>query len=494
MSLTDSDFGEALRLIRSGNAARALPLLRAITERATAVGPAHALYLETLVAVGERREALSALEGARRLPATSADALDALAFFALKLDQHQTSNLLYQEAVEREPDDARLWYNLASSERSLGRLSSAAQCCNRALVLDPEMRAAVHLRSEVTRATHAANHIEDLRARLQHAADDAGRASLLYALGKELHELGAYDEAFVAFSEGAGARRRMLRYDIAQDEHKLRRIAETFSVPGSVRSGPGRVDRHIFIVGLPRSGTTLTERIIGGLDGVRSNNETNNFSTALMRNTVAGNDDVFARAARADFPAVAREYEALAIHDGFAGSVIEKLPFNYLYIGAILRAFPDAPIICVRRNAVDSCFAMYRTLFMDAYPFSYSFEELARYYAAYAKLMAHWGQLYGDRLTTVDYETLVARPDVIGPDLASRCGLPWTDDAIDITRNASVSLTASASQVREGIHLSSSGIWRKYETHLQALVELLMRAGVDLGAAGVSSVGYLQRD
>lgn len=473
----DTRLAEAAKLLRAGRPADALAHLETAASAASAVGPAHSLHLQTLVTLGRRREALEALSHALSLPAPTADALDALAFHARQLDRHELSNSLYRRAAEAAPEDAQLWYNFATSERTLGRLGSAAAACDRALQLDPQLRAAVLLRSEVTRATPAANHLADLRARIAGSPHGQDAMFLHYALGKELHELGAYDEAFQAFAAGAAARRAQLQYDVAVDERKLARIAEAFPT-GSPAAAPDSEAQHIFIVGLPRSGTTLTERILGALPGVTSNNETDNFSTALLRAAPATGGDVFARAALADPTDVAREYDALARPDEPSLRIIEKLPFNFLYVGAILRAFPGTPIIWLRRHPLDACFAMFRTLFGAAYPFSYDFQELARYYAAYERLMDHWAAIYPGQISFVDYERLVERPQTVGAELAARCGLPWSEDALDLSRNPAASLTASAAQVREGIYSSSVGVWRRYARRLEPLAEHLRAQGV----------------
>lgn len=479
MSPSKQQLDEAARLVRSGRAAVALPHLLAWTHDARSFGPAHALYLEALIALGRRKDAIEVLETAIATGPEAADAHDALAFFALQLDRHALSNRLYRRATELQPDDAQFWYNYATSERSLGRLSRGLEACERAIAIDPRMRPAILLRSELARATPERNNVEDLRARITRGPHDSDTMFLSYALGKELHELGLFDEAFAAFERAAKARRHSLRYDIAMDEDKMRRIAAAFG-SASPLSQQEPAGRHIFIIGLPRSGTTLTERILGGLSGVRSNNETNNFSSALLRHAPAAGGDVFERAAKADFAAVAGEYECLAGGDDHPGPIIEKLPFNYLYVGAILRAFPRTPIVWVRRDPVDSCFAMFRTLFGAAYPFSYDFDELARYYAAYDRLMRHWAALFGERLIAVDYERLVAEPGTVAPWLAGRCGLTWRDSALDIAQNSAASLTASAAQVRGGIYTSSSGIWRNYGAHLAPLREKLIANGIAL--------------
>ncbi len=463
--------------VRSGRAGEAIGALTSATNGAPTAGLEHAVLIEAWLAVPDRRRALGTLQSALKLPIEAAEVADALAFYARQLDQHDASNAMYRRAVVLAPDDTEFWYNLATSERTLGRFDEAREACGRALALSPEYRPAILLRSEMSKATASRNNVDDLRRRISASGEGVDAMFFHYALGKELHELGEYDDAFASFARGALIRRASLQYDVATDEAKLARIAQAFD--GSRPEVPANPGRHLFIIGMPRSGTTLTERILGGLSGVRSNNETNNFSTALL--SVAPQvGDVFANCAAADPAKVAAEYDKLAILDDFAGKVIEKLPFNYLYVGAIWRAFRGGRIVWVRRNPIDNCFAMFRTLFGAAYPFSYDFADLARYYAAYQRLMAHWEQLYPDALIKVDYESLVSNPDVVGSNLADRCGLPWRPGALDLDTNSSASLTASASQVRGEIYTSSSGIWRKYGRHLEPLVAGLERHGVEI--------------
>jgi hypothetical protein len=232
-------------------------------------------------------------------------------------------------------------------------------------------------------------------------------------------------------------------------------------------------------VGLPRSGTTLVERILTGLPGVRSNGETDNFSRALLA-AARGPGDVFQRAAAADPHTVAADYARFANPGSLAERIIEKLPLNYLYLGAIHRALPEARILLVQRSALDSCFAMYRTLFAAGYPFSYDLKELGRYYAAYEQLMNHWRRVLGSRLHEIIYEELVREPQRVGAAIAKSCGLTWSDAAIDIQKNRSASLTASAAQVRRPIYGSSSGRWRHYRAHLEELIATLRAKAVSL--------------
>ncbi len=441
--------------------------------------PVHGVVAAILLNLGRHDEARTVVEHALALPAGCGDAYDALAFALLQLGEHQSANELYRRSVERAPNDARLIYNLASSERSLGRLSAAEAACDLAIANDPLHFQSYLLRSELRVQTVANNHVDEMERLLASpGCDDRALMFLGYAIGKELDDLGQYERAFGWFSRAAMARRLRLKYDVAIDVAKISRVIETCPMAQPTIESLCQPSRtFVFVFGLPRSGTTLAERILMRLPGVRSNGETENFSRALLSAVAATDRDVFARCAEADPRQVADRYRALA-RPGDAIRLIEKLPLNYLYLGAIRRALPGASAIVLTRSPMDSCFAMYRTLFGAAYPFSYDFQELALYYAAYARLLRHWQNLFGDWVVRVRYEDLVEKPVRTGTAMARACGLPWSDDAINIEKNVSVSTTASASQVRRPIYQSSVDRWRKYESHLGPLATELRSAGV----------------
>ena len=477
--------------MRAGKLAEALVLAqRAVTGR-TVCSPAHGLLATILLRLGRPADAEAVVESAVRCSPGIADAYDALAYVSLALGHHERANALYRRATELAPNVPRHWYNLASSERSFGRLAAAEAACDRAIELDAREYPSYLLRSELRVQSAEDNHVEQLRRELSRPdADDRARVFLNYALGKELDDLARYEEAFSCFAEAASTRRRRLAYDVAVDERKLRRIAEVFPrATGEAGNAPDDSSQYVFIVGLPRSGTTLVERILTGLQGVRSNGETDHFARALLAASPPaqpgadpGAADVFARAARADWSAVAADYarRAGAAGGGSREMIVEKLPMNYLYLGAICRALPQARLVLVSRSPLDGCFAMYRTLFGEAYPFSYDFHDLARYYAAYLRLMAHWHDTLGESIHEVRYEELVGDPLRTGAALAHACGLDWHDSAAEVEKNAAVSYTASAAQIRRPIYRSSTGRWRHYRAQLQPLIEALRREDVPL--------------
>jgi tetratricopeptide (TPR) repeat protein len=471
----------ALQMMNAGRLEEAREAALRAVDGVNVCSPAHGLLAMILLQMDQRAEAESVISQAAALPSGVADAYDALAFVSLQLGLHERSNGLYRRAAEVAPGEARFWYNLATSERSFGRLTDAQNACQRAIEVNKGSYQSYLLRSELCVQSVTSNHVvELLKLANDPRLDDRGRMFLSYAVAKELDDLGRYDEAFGWFQVGASTRRRHLSYDVAVDEGKLKRIAATFTAE-VVRSGSADAatsSPYVFVIGLPRSGTTLVERILTGHAGVRSNGETDHFAKALLGNLVSPGD-VFARAAATDPVGVGARYATLA---GPGFKVIEKLPMNYLYLGAIHRALPGAKLVVVRRDPLDSCFAMYRTLFAAAYPFSYDLQELARYYAAYERLMEHWRQCLGESLFEIRYEELVARPDSVGSQLARYCGVEWDPRALAVERNSGVSLTASAAQVRRPIYGTSSGRWRHYRAALAPLISALRECGVALPA------------
>jgi tetratricopeptide (TPR) repeat protein len=471
---------KAFQLLRAGRHAEALAFAQQAAAGKTRCAPIHGLLATILLALGRPRDAAQVVERAIALAPGGGDAYDGLANVSMRLGRHEQANALYRRATEVAPSDPKFWYNLASSDRGLGRLAEAEAACDRAIALDPAHYPSYLLRSELRVQTGEANHVDALRRALADApADSPAPMFLGYALAKELDDLGEYDQAFRWYAAAATARRVRLSYDVAVDVAKLRRIEEAFAKPRPAMEprGDGPAE-FIFIVGLPRSGTTLLERLMTGLAGVTSNDETDNFSRALLGATPAGPEDVFARAAAADPKAVGAAYARYA-GGGPGRSVVEKLPMNYLYLGAIHAALPRAGLLLMTRSPVDSCFAMYRTLFGEAYPFSYDFEDLARYYAAYARLIGHWKSILGEALHEVRYEDLVSEPARIGAAAAAHCGLTWRDEAVEIQNNRTVSHTASASQIRRPIYATSRERWRRYQTHLEPLIDALRRHGVE---------------
>lgn len=448
-------------------------------ERRGCASREHAWAIGLLRALGRRAQASALLTAVETMPAGTPEDCEALGFAAFDAGAHEQSRDWYAKVAAARPGDALAWYNLATGERNLGRLDAAEAACERALHLAPDMAQAALMRAQVRTQSTAANHVDELRAMLRRPSmQPGGHIFLHYALGKELDDLGEYGDAFEQFDRGARARRATLAYDVAQDVAKLQRIAEAFDARRLSRAPPLTAPAYGFILGLPRSGTTLVERILTGADQAQSNGETENLLSALTHAAGAG-ADVFERVANADPARTQDAYERLAGAPGPGAVILEKLPLNYLYAGAVRLTLPSARIVRLHRAPADNGLAMFSTLFGSGYPFSYSLDELAAYHLAYHKLSAHWRETLGDQWMEAAYEDVVPDPVAEGRRIAGHIGVAWSDAMIRIEDNTSASATASAAQVRRPIYRTAAGRWRNYERHLRPFLHALEAAGLD---------------
>lgn len=457
--------------------AGATPLSRP-APRGGRLGPAHAQHISQLDAQGMRQEARQALAAAASLPADDPADLEAIGFIAFGIGAHEIARSCYRRFCDAVPGDALGWYNLATALRNTGALTGAEAACDKALALDPVLVQAALLRAHVRTLSADAHHVDALRATLAIVDGTSTEALFLhYALGKELEDLGDFDQAFAHYARGAAIRRHSLRYDVREDVAKIERIIESFSTKRLAASSPlTREVSHGFIMGLPRSGTTLVERVLTGAPAVASNGETDLLLSALLAGTPPQGGDIFDRVASADPDLVAPAYRRMAGPFPPVSLILEKLPMNYLYAGAVRLTLPMARTILVERAPLDNCFAMYSTLFGSGYPFSYDFRDLAIYHSAYRKLVEHWSATLGDQLLRIDYQAFVTDPPGEGARAARHMGIGWADTMASIERNRSASATASASQIRRPIYTSAVGRAARFGRHLEPLADLLTRA------------------
>ena len=367
-------------------------------------------------------------------------------------------------------------YNWSTALTAVGKLEAAEHALDQVIALAPADFDAYYNRSTLRRQTPERNHTAELTAQLnQPRVKPAAQVPLGYALAKELEDLGDFAGAFSALQRAADSRRQLLSYRVESDEQAVADIRRCFDEHYLQRAAPGHDDpRPVFIIGLPRSGTTLVDRILSSHSQIESRGESSDLGTAVMRlaGPVRDKKQMIERAAQLDPAAIGRAYCA-RLPLATRAHVIDKTPVNYLYAGLIAQALPRARLIHVRRHPMDVCYAMYKTLFRMAYPFSYDLIDLGRYYLAYQSLMGHWRRLLGRRLIEIDYEQLVSDQQTATRRLLEDCGWPWEAACLEFHKNKAPSLTASAAQVRQPIYSSSLGLWRRYAEQLSPLAALL---------------------
>lgn len=442
-----------------------------------------------LAMVNRIDEAVAVAESA--LAAKPADALsnDTLGVVFSRANRHERALPLFERAVEARPGNASYQFNLASSAKFLGdfdRAETAYQACLRA---DPRFWRAYSALSQLRTATRARNHLERLTRLIPTAPDVDARLHLNLAAAKEYDDLGQPAEAFRCLAAGKSAKRTTLRYDASDDAHMFEALHEAFGSPSAIAppGGTRPANGPIFVVGMPRTGTTLVDRILSSHSQVRSAGELQALGHAIKRASGVPSPRVLdaatiRAAARADLGAVGATYRARAAEasGGGAARTVDKTPLNFLYAGFIARMLPDARIVCLRRDPLDACLANFRQMFSlqwSYYDYSWDLIDTGRYYLQFDRLMALWRRLLPGRFFEVRYEDLVHEQEATTRRLLGHCGLEWEDACLAFERNATPVSTASAVQVRSPLYATSVGRWRHYETELQPLRDLLEAGG-----------------
>ena len=450
----------------------------------------HAQRARCAILAGLAPEANASVARAIEQGVTDPDDFLLLASVLVRCDDQEGALQMYRQAEAIQPDRNELHRGMATVYRFLGHIDDAEASCDKALAIDPHDYEMLHLRSSLRKQSKDSNHVEELTGLLQNGVKNwRGAVQVSYATAKELEDLEEYEESFKYLSQGASLRRRNTQYDVEDDIKIFTAIKDTFT-EDAIRCARGEGNPSsapIFVLGLPRTGSTLVERIVSSHSSVSTAGELNDFAIELLKLVAADNNGQ--QPARLELPgasltvnmdALGKNYiEAAQPRIRGTARFIDKLPLNSLYIGPINLALPNAKVVHVERHPVDACFAMYKYLFKHAYPFSYDLGELATYYIAHHQLMAHWRNvLPAGSIHDVRYEDLVCDQRGTTARLLDYLGLPWEDACLDFHLNAQASTTGSASQVRQRIYASSVGKWRAFEQHLRPLIETLTRAGI----------------
>jgi tetratricopeptide (TPR) repeat protein len=440
---------------------------------------AHYLY-----AVGRKIEARDLALSAKAEALISPHHMDALGTLLTRCGEALAALNLFERAVEAAPTNLTFRYNLAMAQRMAGALKDAEVNLDLVVAARPEDGEAHNARSGLRRQTRENNHIPELESILSRKAAHAS-VGVEFALAKELEDIAEFERSFAHLTHACGQVRARLRYNVETDVavmSALRREHTRERLPLARATGSARC---LFIIGLPRSGTTLVERILASHSEVQAGGEFEVFPQTVIEGVQkrggmgVGKLEFVSAALELDFEELHDQYmAAVASHAAAATKFTDKLPLNYLYAGLIQAALPDARIIAMHRNPLDVCFAMYKTLFASAYPFTYDLMDLGRYYVAWDRLMLHWKKIIGDRWLTLNYEDLIAAPDEQVRRLLSHARLDWQSACLDFHRSPLAVATASAAQVRRPLYADSVERWKCYAKQLAPLQAYLEEQGI----------------
>jgi tetratricopeptide (TPR) repeat protein len=463
----------------------------AIIEEGLASHPSNVQCLlqkaEVLLAMGRREESLGAVTAAAANAGDVVPALGALADFLTYAREHTRALAILDRAVAAAPSDPAMLLKRAAVRRYVGDFERSGLDYEEVLRLTPGDTEALKSLSELARQTPEHNHIaatEDALRRAPAGSHDAG--SLRFALAKSCEDLGEHERSWEHLVAGNRIEHSLARYDSALDEAAIGQLLASF--PDVEGAWPDTTaEAPIFIVGLPRSGTTLVERIIGSHSQVHGAGElaawTESQNAAAQRlGTMRPSDWIsYASALAALDPAlVAREYLARTrAWRGTRTRFCDKQTLNFFHCAVILRAFPQARILHVTRHPLASCYSLYKARFPPGtFRFCYDLKDLGDFYIRYRRVMDHWHRILPGRILDVAYEDVVKALAPTTRRMLDYAGLPFEEACLAFHLNPAAATTSSSVQARQPLYESSLEQWRHHEGGLAPLRSQLEAAGI----------------
>lgn len=374
-------------------------------------------------------------------------------------------------------------YLLANIFKSQGKLEEASDLYKEVMTQQPDYTQAHFTYSGIHKYQDSADPHIDTMLKLYERAGLAtgGRIHLAFALAKAYEDIGDYSEAFSYLKSGNDLRFAEFDYDIESDKALMQSIMHAFTTDAisRVKINAEQSARPIFIVGMPRSGTSLVEKIIASHSEVHGAGELHNMfalgTQYFLRQSADFQFQSLDSYAPDIFETVGKAYlEQIAVLNSEASRITDKLPFNMMMAGLIRIALPNARIIHCVRDAKDNCLSIFKQNFTTAnYRFAYNLKTIAQFHNQYRALMCHWHETMQGAIYDVSYESLAQDPEAEIRKLLKACDLDFQERCVRFEKTEAVVKTASAFQVRQPMYTSSVGLWEKYSPFLGPMLEEL---------------------
>lgn len=396
------------------------------------------------------------------------------------LGQLKEAVVCWDKAIQLKPDYAKAYFYLGNGRQILGQLKEAKECFIRATQVNPDYADAHRCLSNLKKYKSNDPQIELMEKLFSNSElGEIDRAHLGFALANTFDSLGEHDKSFNYLKEGNRLRYKEMDYDINDDTRKLSKIKEIFMAgrlsPGEAPEGNASI-KKLFIVGMPRSGTSLVEQILASHTLVHGAGELETMNILvhpILSNLLGQNfSQNPSTISPNDIKTVRDSYlEVLAALDVPEKVITDKMPLNFQFIGIILSAFPDAKIVHVNRDPRATCWSIYRHYFSTTgNGYAYEMSALAEFYKLYIDLMSFWRERFPDSIYDLYYENLTENQEQEARKLMQFCDLEWEEQCLDFHKTKRAVRTASNTQVRKKMYKGSSDAWRKYEGQLQPLI------------------------
>jgi len=484
---------------RNGEVSKAVDILERATEYAPDDPEYRAELGKQLLVFHQPERALAQAELALTLAPAQLPTLNTLGTLFSHAGEHERALDCYERAahaLQQRPGSnaglsaawrADLYFNLGASLQFAGRFTESEAAYEQAIVLQPGFFKAHSALSTLRRQTPESNHLDRLEQLRDKVSGPRDQLHLGHAIAKELEDLGHYPDALASLAWAKQAQSLAHPYQAEKDARLFAAVRRLFTRELFEAQGPGCDNpQPIFIVGMPRTGTTLVEQILSSHSQVFAAGELQNFPLQVKRltgSTAPGllDLDTLEKSPQLDMAQLGSTYiESTRPRTGHTARFIDKLPLNYLYLGLIGLALPKARIVCLRRDPMDTCLSNYRQIFAGNfrhYHYNLDLLDCGRYYVGFDGTLQHWHEMMPGRVYEVQYEALVQNPEPVVRELLAYCELPWEDQCLAFHRRKTSVATPSSAQVRQGIYTSSVDRWRRYGEAMQPLYELLQSAG-----------------
>ena len=469
---------QATQFLKRGEFVKAETAFKQIIERQPDTPSAWFGLVHALEGQGRNRQAHRVCKAVVESNPGNVEALTMLGNQFLAFGDPRQALESFDAALQRKPDSSRGRSGRLYALRMLGRVDDVIAGCRENIGKDINVAESWWTLSSLRTCTFSDDDVEAMKSlRDGQSLSEADAAFVGFALGKAFDDLGRYDEAWASYETANATRRKAVTYNAAAHEALVTQTIKTFGPECARAASAANAAIPIFIVGMPRSGSTLVEQILASHSQVDATTELPYMGRlgdrylAEAGRAGAGTEN----AATQSFQELGEKYllATLPHRPEQRPYFIDKQPDNFLFAGLIAMLLPQAKIIDVRRNAIATCVGNYRQWFGQGKEFTYDLDELAQYYRQYVRLMTHWHQVMPGRVHEVAYEGLIENTEDRVRRLLGYCDLPWEDACLDFHRSEREVTTASAEQVRQPIYKSAVEFWRNYEKHLDDLKAVL---------------------
>ncbi len=416
-----------------------------------------------------------------KLATKSALTFDTIGVAYSRIGLHQQAVPFFKQAVAANNNNGIFYFNLGASLKFIGDFKAARSAYEKTVSLMPMYCKAHAALTSLGNITADNNHIEELTSLYGQLTKTDDILYIGHALAREYEALKNYNKAYHYLSQSKKAKLAELTYQFTDDEKMFTALKDFFHHSNANNSSLDDLNsghdsnEALFVVGMPRTGTTLVERILSKHTDVTSAGELQHFGLLLKELTKTTTNRVIDKetvkaVASINFNELGKAYiDSTRAITGNTAKFVDKMPLNVLYAGFIIKALPKAKIICLDRGPLDTIVSNYRQLFavnFSYYNYAYDLQTTAEFYLQFRQLTKLWLRLFPDNFYVVNYEELVKKPEEEAKKIIEFCGLDWQIQCLDIDKNLAPVATASAVQVRQPINNKSVGNWQKYKPYL----------------------------